>query len=129
MPAINISYNPQEREASDESSTRRLNLVKKWFRCLKCGGRMFTDRCHRICRKCHQRNEKTRNKHQYPLPNERGAYSSPRDLMYEYDSLKDRDEIIKDRNGRKVYSKINGNSSYRDRGENHSALDTKEPLD
>ena len=31
------------------------NKKRKWFGCLRCGRRMWTDRCHRICRKCHRR--------------------------------------------------------------------------
>jgi len=33
-------------------SLRKLNLKKKWRPCLKCGRKMMTDRCHRICRSC-----------------------------------------------------------------------------
>ncbi|MBI2190761.1 MAG: hypothetical protein HYU36_02100 [Planctomycetes bacterium] len=38
-------------------STRDANRTKKWRTCLKCGRRLYTDRCHRICPKCHQKNE------------------------------------------------------------------------
>jgi len=31
--------------------------VRKWAPCLGCGEAMWTDRCHRICRKCQRRNE------------------------------------------------------------------------
>lgn len=31
--------------------------IKKWLSCLGCGKRMWTDRCHRICKKCRRRNE------------------------------------------------------------------------
>jgi len=30
--------------------------VKKWLKCLGCGKRMWTDRCHRICPACDERN-------------------------------------------------------------------------
>ncbi|HPD14865.1 MAG TPA: hypothetical protein PLE19_07945 [Planctomycetota bacterium] len=33
--------------------------VKKWLTCLGCGKRMWTDRCHRICKKCRRRNDAT----------------------------------------------------------------------
>lgn len=38
-------------------STREANRTKKWLNCLRCGRKLFTDRCHRICPKCHQKNE------------------------------------------------------------------------
>jgi len=28
------------------------NLQKKWLTCLRCGKRIWTDRCHRFCRRC-----------------------------------------------------------------------------
>ena len=37
---------------------REANRHKKWLNCLKCGRRIYTDRCHRICPKCHQKNAK-----------------------------------------------------------------------
>jgi uncharacterized OB-fold protein len=37
---------------------REANRSKKYFGCLKCGRKMYTDRCHRICPKCHQKNSK-----------------------------------------------------------------------
>ena len=37
---------------------REANRIKKWMNCLKCDRRLFTDRCHRICPKCHQKNSK-----------------------------------------------------------------------
>jgi len=33
------------------------NTAKKWLRCLGCGRKMYTDRCHRFCRKCLHRND------------------------------------------------------------------------
>ncbi len=37
---------------------REANRSKKYLGCLKCGRKMYTDRCHRICPKCHQKNSK-----------------------------------------------------------------------
>lgn len=47
-----------------------LDKVKKWMTCLGCGKRMWTDRCHRICRKCRRRNNATpsRTAHDITLP-------------------------------------------------------------
>lgn len=28
------------------------DTLKKWMTCLGCGKRLWTDRCHRICKKC-----------------------------------------------------------------------------
>ncbi len=35
------------------------DTIKKWMTCLGCGKKMWTDRCHRICKKCRRRNEAT----------------------------------------------------------------------
>jgi len=35
------------------------DTLKKWMTCLGCGKEMWTDRCHRICKKCRRRNEAT----------------------------------------------------------------------
>ena len=35
------------------------DTVKKWMTCLGCGRRMWTDRGHRICKKCRRRNADT----------------------------------------------------------------------
>jgi hypothetical protein len=37
-------------------SIREANTMKKALGCLRCGRRMWTDRCHRICRRCHRAN-------------------------------------------------------------------------
>jgi len=37
-------------------TTRGLNREKKWRRCLKCGRKMWTDRCHRLCLRCREEN-------------------------------------------------------------------------
>jgi hypothetical protein len=37
-------------------TTRTCNLKKKWRRCLKCGRKMHTDRCHRLCLRCREEN-------------------------------------------------------------------------
>jgi hypothetical protein len=39
-------------------SIRDANRAKKWLSCLKCGRPIYTDRCHRVCPKCHQKNDK-----------------------------------------------------------------------
>jgi len=33
-------------------SIRSLNLQKRRLRCLRCGRLFWTDRCHRVCKKC-----------------------------------------------------------------------------
>ena len=33
-------------------SIRQANIQKKWLTCLRCGRKMKTDRCHRLCRRC-----------------------------------------------------------------------------
>ena len=38
-------------------STREENLKKRKLPCLKCGREMHTDRCHRVCRRCHRKKE------------------------------------------------------------------------
>lgn len=35
------------------------DTLRKWLPCLGCGKVMWTDRCHRICKKCRRRNEAT----------------------------------------------------------------------
>jgi len=47
-----------------------LDKQKKWMTCLGCGKKMWTDRCHRICRKCRRRNNATpsRTSHGISLP-------------------------------------------------------------
>ncbi len=41
------------------TSTLMADRMKKWLTCLGCGKRMWTDRCHRICKKCRRRNDAT----------------------------------------------------------------------
>jgi len=38
-------------------SPRDKNLEKKWRRCLKCGRKLWTDCCHRLCSKCTEENQ------------------------------------------------------------------------
>jgi hypothetical protein len=38
---------------------RKRNLEKKWLPCLGCGRSMYTDCCHRFCRKCRRRRRRT----------------------------------------------------------------------
>ena len=33
-------------------TVRQSDKKKKWLSCLRCGQKMWTDRCHRICRRC-----------------------------------------------------------------------------
>jgi hypothetical protein len=33
------------------------DMVKKWMTCLGCGHKMWTDRCHRICKRCQRRHD------------------------------------------------------------------------
>ena len=33
--------------------TRERNVDMKWRPCLRCGRKMWTDRNHRLCRRCH----------------------------------------------------------------------------
>jgi len=46
------------------------DTVMKWMTCLGCGRRMWTDRGHRICKKCRRRNADTpaRTAHHVSLP-------------------------------------------------------------
>ena len=37
-------------------SIREANKTKKKLSCLRCGRGMWTDRCHRVCARCHRRN-------------------------------------------------------------------------
>jgi hypothetical protein len=43
------------------------NKTKVMRRCLKCGRKFFTDRCHRICRKCTKENYEVTPVLRYPL--------------------------------------------------------------
>ena len=49
--------------------------VKKWLVCLGCGTKMWTDRCHRICKKCRRRNNATpaRRAYRTTLPGSSGV--------------------------------------------------------
>ena len=53
------------------------DVMKKWMTCLGCGKRMWTDRCHRICKKCRRRNEATplRSVHNLSLPSHCDLYA------------------------------------------------------
>ena len=46
------------------------DMVKKWMTCLGCSRRIWTDRCHRICKKCRRRNSyaPARTAHHISLP-------------------------------------------------------------
>jgi len=43
-------------DRQEARSVRQLNEERKWRPCLGCGQRIFTDRCHRFCRRCRKRN-------------------------------------------------------------------------
>lgn len=58
---------------------------KKWLTCLGCGKRMWSDRCHRICKKCRRRNEAT------PVRSPHLA-SVPRDFEFHRVGAVERDE-------------------------------------
>ena len=50
------------------------NLQKKWRPCLKCGRRIWTDRCHRFCGKCANINRRAGvQKKVFRVPNEAKA--------------------------------------------------------
>jgi hypothetical protein len=33
-------------------TVKEANAQKKWLSCLRCGEQIWTDRCHRFCRRC-----------------------------------------------------------------------------
>lgn len=39
------------------ADTSHPDRVQKWMTCLGCSKRMWTDRCHRLCKKCSRRND------------------------------------------------------------------------
>lgn len=55
------------------NQSKNPDTVKKWMTCLGCGNRMWTDRCHRICKKCRRRNEATPVRSPYLVALPRGA--------------------------------------------------------
>jgi len=59
--------------------------VKKWRPCLGCGRRMFTDRGHRICKKCRRRNEASpmRRAHHVSSPDS-GSFSGTASSLLDY---------------------------------------------
>jgi hypothetical protein len=57
-PQDAVEHFAKGREAPMQSrllSANHPDKVKKWRPCLGCGKRMFTDRGHRLCRKCQRR--------------------------------------------------------------------------
>ena len=38
-----------------ETKPEPADSIEKWFTCLGCGIKMWTDRCHRFCKKCKRR--------------------------------------------------------------------------
>lgn len=57
-----------------EMTIKDANAVKKWRSCLRCGKMMLTDRCHRICKKCHRRNNATHDKDRVRVSSSRSKY-------------------------------------------------------
>ena len=49
------------------------NQVKKWLSCLGCGRPLWTDRCHRICRKCRRRHDASPGRQAFPVSLPHGA--------------------------------------------------------
>ncbi len=47
--------------------------VKKWLSCLGCGKEMWTDRCHRFCKKCRRRNRASPGRRPYRMSLPSGA--------------------------------------------------------
>jgi len=60
------------------SPTAVADRLKKWMTCLGCGKPMWTDRCHRICKKCRRRNDATpmRPAHGLALPSSVDLYAA-----------------------------------------------------
>jgi hypothetical protein len=54
------------------------DMVKKWLACLGCGRKLWTDRCHRICKLCQRRHAESPmpRRHHVSLP--RGAAEEER---------------------------------------------------
>jgi len=61
------------------------DTTKKWMTCLGCGRKMWTDRCHRICKKCRRRNDATPVRSPYLV-------SLPRGLDLHMVELREREE-------------------------------------
>jgi hypothetical protein len=53
-------------------SVLEADSIKKWLTCLGCGKKMWTDRCHRICKKCRRRNDATPTRSPYLVSLPRG---------------------------------------------------------
>jgi Zn finger protein HypA/HybF involved in hydrogenase expression len=51
------------------NSIIKADTEKKQLSCLRCNRMMATDRCHRICKKCHRANNAT-----YDKPRMRASY-------------------------------------------------------
>ena len=45
---------PARKEREGCMDNRNANLVRKRFTCLRCARLFWTDRCHRICARCHR---------------------------------------------------------------------------
>jgi len=49
------------REESEAESARRLDHVMEYRPCPGCGKSIYTDRCHRFCERCTDKNRRPRN--------------------------------------------------------------------
>jgi len=54
------------------------DMVKKWLTCLGCGARMWTDRCHRICKRCQRRHAESPMPRRYRSSLPRGTFEEER---------------------------------------------------
>ena len=54
------------------------DTMRKWMTCLGCGRKMWTDRCHRTCKKCRRRIEAapSRSAHSILLPRGLDVYAA-----------------------------------------------------
>ncbi len=53
---MKIHYIGETSGEKEAREIRKLDLKKKWFRCLRCGRRIWTDLCHRFCSRCSDAN-------------------------------------------------------------------------
>ncbi len=63
------------------TSSSHPDRAKKRLSCLGCGRPMWTDRCHRICRKCRRRNNASPGTHAYHV-------ALPPEALYEPSSTR-----------------------------------------
>lgn len=51
-------------------TARELDREQKWTTCLGCGCPLWTNRCHRFCRRCKRRNHDVREPRKAAVPAE-----------------------------------------------------------